>query len=188
MTMRRLTALVGLFMLAACASLPKLGAVPAISFADQPRLTVNVAKLEVEDATGPNAPSQLLTAASLEPADIAQSWARQRIATTGATGVARLRILESSVVENTLPAPARVGGYGTSGQERTLVARLRAELVIDGPGDQKRALGEVTAERRIRGALAAPELEAHNEALLNELARRFDNVMTAQVGAALAGF
>ncbi len=186
--MRQLVGLAALLMLAACGSLPKPGAVPAISFGDQPRLQLKTAKLEIEDAAQANIQSQALPTDFLKPVDVALSWARQRIATTGATGVAHFRILESSVVEQTLPATTRIGGYGTSGQERTLVARLRVELVIDGLGEQKRALGEATAERRIRGALPPPELEAENDALMNELARRFDNVMTAQVGAALTGF
>jgi hypothetical protein len=186
--MRKLLGLAALFVLAACASLPKPGAQPVISFDGQPRLQLKTEKLDIEDVTPTSNPSQALPANFLKPADVALSWARQRIATTGTTGIAHFRILESSVVENTLPASARIGGYGTSGQERTLVARLRAELVIDGLGGKTRALGEATAERRIRSALPPPELEAENDALLSELARRFDNVMTAQVGAMLTGF
>lgn len=186
--MHRHALFVAVLMLAACAALPKPDATPAISFADAPRLQLNVMKLAIEQAAGVEAPPRAMPTASLLPADVARSWARKRIATTGMQGVARFRILEASVVDTTLPGTGQIGGFETSMQERSLIARLRVELVLEGIGAERRALGEATAERRIRGAPSRAEREAQYDALLSDLARRFDDVMTAQVGAALAGF
>jgi hypothetical protein len=186
--MRRLALLLAVLTLAACAALPQPNAAPAITFGDKPRLQLNVAKLEIEEAAGVEMVPQALPTASLAPADVARSWARQRIATAGTQGVARFRILEASVVDTTLPGTGHMGGFETSMQERSLIARLRVDLVLEGIGNERRALGDATAERRVHGTLSPAEREAQYDALLGDLARRFDDVMTAQVGAALAGF
>jgi hypothetical protein len=187
--MARLVLLFALPLLAACAALqsPRAGLSPT-SFTEEPRFVLAVEKLVIDEESAAAASPRTFRIAGPGPADVAKGWARQRLVAEGERGLARLRILEASVTETAAPASREIGGYETSAEERALMARLRVELVIEGDGERRRTLGEVTAERRLRSIPSPAEIEAERDFLLAELARRFDNVMTAQTQALLAGF
>ncbi len=172
----------GLAMLAFAAN-PARAAESRITFADAPPIQLSASQLVVEESA--QAPPGLGGEFSPPPSEIARVWSKTRLVLSGTGGTVRVRILEASLVEEALPTTAGLSGYVTSDNPRMLVMRLVAELV-SADGTSVRA--SASAERRIDQAQSTGAIGPYYDALLTDLARKFDRAMTAQARTLSVGF
>lgn len=178
-----------LLTLAACQSVPaSQPAPPRFDFSDRVAYEFASRTLEIDEVyRSPAAAPHVEHIYTVEPADIARAWARDRLRLVGTTGGIVVRILEASVVEEALPTTGGLRGYLTNEQDRRYTARLRVELIITTPEGTGRVEGEATASRTLPESANVSAMELDYHALLDQLSRTFDAQLSTQVSAYLVG-
>lgn len=126
------------FLLAGCATEVQKPGFPQISFAHLQPISLNVARIEMENryispATRPNVEHEF----PVSPAAVASNWGRDRLRAVGASGVARVIVRRASVVEVPLKRTTGVTGAFTRDQSE------RYEAVIDMMVELRNATGNV---------------------------------------------
>lgn len=126
------------FLLAGCATEVQKSGFPQISFAHLQPISLNVARIEMENryfspATRPNVEHEF----PVSPAALASNWGRDRLRAVGASGVARVIVRRASVVEVPLKRTTGVTGAFTRDQSE------RYEAVIDMMVELRDATGNV---------------------------------------------
>jgi hypothetical protein len=108
---------------------------PDIRFTDQPRLRLDVAKIEVQDEFRPSfqAPN-VEHLFPVPPQRAAENWVKDRLEATGTTRRARVRIVDASVKEVELPRTPGLTGTFTKDQAQRYDASI--EMAIDILGDR----------------------------------------------------
>jgi hypothetical protein len=142
--------LIGLLVLAGCASPPPLPTYPPLQFTDtQNNLAFNVARIEVvDDYVPPMSAPHVETQAPLAPATAVRQWASQRLVAAGQSGVLRVHIIDASIVETALPTSAGVEGMVTSEPDRRYQGSLRVRLEYQ-PGYGPGSFAEASSTRSI---------------------------------------
>lgn len=136
------------FLVAGCATQVQKPVYPQISFAHLPQISMNVARVELEDryvspAIEPNVEHRF----PVSPAKTALKWGRDRLKPVGAGGVARLIVERASVVEEPLaPTPGIRGVFTKDQSERYTGVVVVSVEIIDESG-AKRAVVRSTARR-----------------------------------------
>jgi hypothetical protein len=136
------------FVLAGCATEVERPGFPQISFAHLQPISLNVARIEVENryvspATRPNVEHEF----PVSPAAAASNWGRDRLRAVGQTGTARVIVRRASVIEVPLKRSTGVKGAFTRDQSERYDAIIDMKVELrDGNGDV-RVTAESTAKR-----------------------------------------
>jgi hypothetical protein len=120
---------------------------PELTWNHLPPITLDVAEIEIIDATQPTGASPHVEHLfPLPPAKAAERWARDRLRAGGASNRARFIIQRAEVTEVNLRQTGGLSGWFTKDQSERYDADLAVLLEIRSPAGQR--LGQVTAELR----------------------------------------
>jgi len=133
---------------AGCAAEAQKPGFPQISFAHLQPISLNVARVEVENryvspAARPNVEHEF----PVSPAAVAMNWGRDRLRAAGASGVARVVVRRASVVEVPLKRSEGVKGLFTRDQSERYDAVIDMMAEIRDEAGNVRVTVESTAKR-----------------------------------------
>lgn len=142
------TFVAAVFLLAGCATDVERPGFPKISFAHLQPISLNVARIEVENryvspATRPNVEHEF----PVSPAATASNWGRDRLRAVGSAGVARVIVRRASVVEVPLKRTTGVKGAFTRDQSERYDAVIDMMIELRDANGNVRATAESTAKR-----------------------------------------
>lgn len=134
--------------LAGCATQVQRPGFPQISFAHLQPISLNVARIEVENryvspATRPNVEHEF----PVSPAAVASNWGRDRLRAVGQTGTARVIVRRASVVEVPLKRSTGVKGAFTRDQSERYDAIIDMAVELRDANGDIRVTAESTAKR-----------------------------------------
>lgn len=136
------------FLLTGCAKELQKPGFSQISFAHLQPISLNVARIEVENryvspATRPNVEHEF----PVSPAAVASNWARDRLRAVGQSGVARVVVRRASVVEVPLKRTTGVTGVFTRDQSERYDAIIDMMVELRDAAGNVRVTAESTAKR-----------------------------------------
>jgi hypothetical protein len=153
---------------------------PELTWTHLPPITLDVAEIEIIDATQPTGASPHVEHLfPLPPAKAAERWARDRLRAGGSANRARFIIQRAEVIEVGLRQTEGVSGIFTKDQSERYDADLAVLLEIR--SDVGQLLGQVTAE--LRKSRTVPEDASLNEreriwfAITDDLAKLLNEEM-----------
>lgn len=134
--------------LAGCAAEVQRPGYPQISFAHLQPISLNVARIEVENryvspATRPNVEHEF----PVSPAAAASNWGRDRLRAVGQTGTARVIVRRASVIEVPLKRSTGVKGAFTRDQAERYDAIIDMAVELRDANGDIRVTAESTAKR-----------------------------------------
>lgn len=182
-------ALMAMTLLAACAGDPPAPArQQSVSFEAQAPLRLDIAAVTVEPRyRAPGRAPHVEHLHGVTPETVARSWAAARLVPTGNRGRAVLTILEGSVISEDLPKKGGLTGFFGDQKDTRLTARLKTRLVVERPGSEAgnfeewSADVEASANRTILESASLNERDAAYAALIQSLAKNFDDALTAEI-------
>ena len=135
-------------LLAGCATDVEKPGFPQISFAHLQPISLNVARIEVENryispATRPNVEHEF----PVSPAAAASNWGRDRLRAVGQTGTARVIVRRASVIEVPLKRSSGLKGAFTRDQSERYDAIIDMVVELRDAGGNVRVTAESTAKR-----------------------------------------
>ena len=147
-------ALLGLLLLVGCETAATRPNFPDIRFTSQPRMRVDVAAIDLQNAfhasfRAPNVEHLF----PIPPEHAMQNWAEDRIEATGTTRRLRVRIIDASVIESELPRTKGLTGAFTTDQAQRYDAK--AAMSIDILDD--RGFAESNIEASVSLTRSVPE-------------------------------
>jgi len=136
------------FLLAGCATEVEKPGFPQISFAHLQPISLNVARIEVENryvspATRPNVEHEF----PVLPAAVASNWGSDRLRAVGQTGTARVIVRRASVIEVPLKRSTGVKGAFTRDQSERYDAIIVMKVELRDGNGNVRVTAESTAKR-----------------------------------------
>ncbi|MBT5646246.1 MAG: hypothetical protein HOJ41_00155 [Rhodospirillaceae bacterium] len=136
------------FLLTGCATEVQKPGFSQISFAHLQPISLNVARIEVENryvspATRPNVEHEF----PVSPAAVASNWGRDRLRAVGQSGVARVVVRRASVVEVPLKRTTGVTGAFTRDQSERYDAIIDMMVELRDADGNVRVTAESTAKR-----------------------------------------
>lgn len=136
------------FLLTGCATEVQKPGFSQISFAHLQPISLNVARIEVENryvspATRPNVEHEF----PVSPAAVASNWGRDRLRAVGQSGVARVVVRRASVVEVSLKRTTGVTGAFTRDQSERYDAIIDMMVELRDADGNVRVTAESTAKR-----------------------------------------
>ncbi len=136
------------FLLTGCATEVQKPGFSKISFAHLQPISLNVARIEVENryvspATRPNVEHEF----PVSPAAVASNWGRDRLRAVGQSGVARVVVRRASVVEVPLKRTTGVTGAFTRDQSERYDAIIDMMVELRDADGNVRVTAESTAKR-----------------------------------------
>jgi len=136
------------FLLTGCATEVQKPGFSQISFAHLQPISLNVARIEVENryvspATRPNVEQEF----PVSPAAVASNWGRDRLRAVGQSGVARVVVRRASVVEVPLKRTTGVTGAFTRDQSERYDAIIDMMVELRDADGNVRVTAESTAKR-----------------------------------------
>ena len=136
------------FLLTGCATEVQKPGFSQISFAHLQPISLNVARIEVENryvspATRPNVEHEF----PVSPAAVASNWGRDRLRAVGQSGVARVVVRRASVVEVPLKRTTSVTGAFTRDQSERYDAIIDMMVELRDADGNVRVTAESTAKR-----------------------------------------
>lgn len=136
------------FLLAGCAAEVQKPGFPQISFAHLQPISLNVARIDVENryvspATRPNVEHEF----PVSPAAAASNWGRDRLRAAGTSGVARVIVRRASVVEVPLKRSTGIKGAFTRDQAERYDAIIDMMVELRDASGNVRVTAESTAKR-----------------------------------------
>lgn len=135
-------------LLSGCATDVQKPGFPKISFAHLQPISLNVARVEVENryvspATRPNVEHEF----PVSPAAAASNWGRDRLRAVGPTGVVRVIVRRASVIEVPLKRTTGVKGAFTRDQSERYDAVIDMMVELRDANGNVRVTAESTAKR-----------------------------------------
>jgi hypothetical protein len=133
-------ALLGLLLLVGCETVATRPSFPDIRFTNEPRLRVDVAAVDLQNAFhasfhAPNVEHLF----PIPPEHAMQNWAEDRIEATGTMRRLRVRIIDASVTESELPRTKGLTGAFTTDQAQRYDAKAAMSLdILDDRGFSER--------------------------------------------------
>lgn len=176
-----LSVLLMAFLLIGCQNTPAPASYAAPSFSSLPKLSFNVAKVEVDEEY--NSPMRTPNVEHLFPTTPAQAvhiWVNDRIQATGSGGQMLFIIKDASVVETALPVKKGVEGAFTNEQASRYDAKLIVEARIY---SQDQAVSTASTDVTITLSRTLPEnatLEQHDR-LFNEMTNTMMQMFNQQM-------
>jgi hypothetical protein len=133
---------------------------PELTWTHLPPITLDVAEIEIIDATQPtDASPHVEHLFPVPPARAAERWARDRLRAGGSMNRARFIIQRAEVIEVNLQQSGGLSGFFTKDQSERYDADLAVLIEIRSDAGQR--LGQVTAE--LRKSHTVPEDASLNE-------------------------
>ena len=175
---------------AGCATDVEKPGFPQISFAHLQPITLNVARVEVENryvspAARPNVEHEF----PVSPAAAALNWGRDRLRAAGAAGVARVIVRRASVVEVPLERTGGLKGLFVKDQAERYDGRLTLAIEVLDAAGRPRASVTATAKRSqtVEENLTLNEREAVYLGLTEALIKDLDVELERQISRYFGG-
>lgn len=135
-------------LVAGCASKVEAPAYPQISFAHLPGISLDVARVDVENAyvspaTAPNVEHRF----PVSPSATALNWGRDRLKPAGGTGVVRVTVERASVVEVPLERTKGIRGAFTKDQSERYEGVITVAVRILDSNGEERAIVRASTQR-----------------------------------------
>ena len=146
----RLSAFVAcVLLLSACPSAPSR-VFPEITFADSPRIGLDVARIEIVQRYQPTLSDPYVDHLfPREPASVIRRWAEDRLVARGTSGTATLVIVNAAVTEEALARDPGFRGLVTIEQSERYEAEFAVRLEIDQPATRSTGQTNALARRSI---------------------------------------
>ncbi len=146
---RRAALLTIVLVLSACASAP-VRVLPEITFADSPRIGLDVARIEIVQRYQPTYSDPYVEHLfPREPASVIRRWAEDRLVARGASGTATLVIVNAAVTEEALARDPGLRGLVTIEQSERYQAEFAVRLEIAHPASRSSGTTNALARRSI---------------------------------------
>jgi hypothetical protein len=145
--------------LAACKSEPPPARLPDMTFANLPKILVDVAEIQIVDEFNPPfAPPNVEHKMPVPPAGAARRWAQDRLVAVGKSGRAVVTIRDAHVSETLLPRSTGVTSSFTTQQGARYdgVIEMTVEIKGDRGFDRRRASPRRAVPDHAREHLAQP--------------------------------
>ncbi len=140
--------------LAACESVKPRQQFPQITFDHLPKFNLDVARIDVASAyKTPGAKPNVEHLFPIEPAAMAERWARQRLRAVGTGGSARATVVHAAVIEVPLKRTTGLRGAFTTDQAERYEGALEMKIELTASGGRARAA--ITARTEL--SLTVPE-------------------------------
>lgn len=165
--------------LAACAT-PPAAKFPDITFSHLPKISVDVARIEVVDATTPStAANRVEGRMPAQPKSALRNWARDRLQPVGAAGVAKFIIEDASVTETDLAVNKDFKATFTKEQAERYVGNVQVTLKLEGVPYLTTADATASANRvqTVREDATINQRETIQFEMIEALMREFDHAM-----------
>lgn len=150
-TLVRLAALAMLLVpavaLVSCAA-PPPRTTPELTYKHLPPISLDAAAFDVETRYIPRlAKPNVEHLSPVTPYDAARRWGQDRIRPAGTQNMARLVILDASILEKDLPVEGGVSGMFTTSQAKRYEGRIAVLLEVLNPGRRQLAFATARADR-----------------------------------------
>jgi hypothetical protein len=149
-------ALAATLLLTACNDTPPPAPPATLSFANQPKLSLNVGRIDVvEEYKSPQRAPNIEHKLRISPASAMQLWVRDRLRAQAAPGSeaaskwVQVIIKDASVTEKDLPKTSGFKGYLTNDQDKQYDASIAVEVRVYGSAPLSEANAEASARRNI---------------------------------------
>lgn len=187
-----LALMVGALLLTGCTKPAPPGAQFAeITFQQYPRFNFAVGRIEiVREYMAPATPPHVDHLSPVPPLQMAERWARDRLAATGGPGELRYVIKRASVIESQLPRTTGIRGAFTNDQTQRYEAVVEVEIEIRNERGYRDGIATGRAERRrsVAEDISLAERERVWFAMTEELGRDLNLELERGIQGALGRF
>lgn len=165
-----------------CAS-PQAPKFPELRFTHLPKITLDVAAIEIVDNFSPSGPQHIEYRMPVAPENALRNWAKDRLQAGGVSGVAKFIINNASVTETKLTKKGGITGAFTTQQSHRYDADMRVELRLEGVPRVSKAYAEanVTRSQTIGEDASINVREQMWFDLTEALMKDFDPLMAASI-------
>lgn len=129
-----------------CAS-PTAPKFPELRFTHLPKITLDVASIEIVDNFQPAGVAHIENRMPVSPETALRNWAQDRLQAGGVSGVAKFIINSAAVTETKLTKKGGITGAFTTQQSHRYDADLRVELRLEGVPRVSKAYAEANVTR-----------------------------------------
>ena len=129
-----------------CAS-PPAPKFPDLRFTHMPKITLDVASIEIVDNFQPAGAAHIENRMPVSPETALRNWAQDRLEAGGVSGVAKFIINSAAVSETKLTKKGGITGAFTTQQSHRYDADLRVELRLEGVPRVSKAFAEANVTR-----------------------------------------
>jgi len=129
-----------------CAS-PPAPKFPELRFTHLPKITLDVASIEIVDNFQPAGVAHIENRMPVLPETALRNWAQDRLQAGGVSGVAKFIINSAAVTETKLTKKGGITGAFTTQQSHRYDADLRVELRLEGVPRVSKAYAEANVTR-----------------------------------------
>ena len=129
-----------------CAS-PPAPKFPELRFTHLPKITLDVASIEIVDNFQPAGVAHIENRMPVSPETALRNWAQDRLQAGGVSGVAKFIINSAAVTETKLTKKGGITGAFTTQQSHRYDADLRVELRLEGVPRVSKAYAEANVTR-----------------------------------------
>ncbi len=129
-----------------CAS-PPPPKFPDLRFTHMPKITLDVAAIEIVDNFQPAGPAHIEDRMPVPPETALRNWAEDRLVAGGVSGVAKFIINSAAVTETKLTKKGGLTGAFTTQQSHRYDADLRVQLRLEGVPRVSKAFAEANVTR-----------------------------------------
>ena len=129
-----------------CAS-PPAPKFPDLRFTHMPKITLDVASIEIVDNFQPAGAAHIEDRMPVSPETALRNWAQDRLQAGGVSGVAKFIINSAAVTETKLTKKGGITGAFTTQQSHRYDAHLRVELRLEGVPRVSKAFAEANVTR-----------------------------------------
>jgi len=144
--------------------------------AEEP-IRLDVGGITVENLNVPAEGAAAHATAALE------QWAHDRLAATGDGPPATYRILDASVINETLPTEHGMSAWFKDQQNRKITVHLKARLDYSAPHRELSATAEAVASTTLAESATAADVDAAYEKTIAVAAQSFDERMSREIRA-----
>jgi hypothetical protein len=177
-----LVVVLGVLVAGGCETPPTNGDTPEVTYRHLPKLTFNVARIEIEQTYRPPLrPPNVEHLFPESPGELAQRWAEDRLVADGTSGTLRYRVRQASVIETQLETKEDLGGVFTVEQSERYDARLVVLVVLLDAYGVERAHASVQADRWI--TVAEDTTVVERERIWFQMAEKLVNDMGVELEA-----
>ena len=134
------------FAVSGCES-PQAPKFPELHYTHMPKITLDVAAIEIVDNFQPSGPAHIEDRMPVSPETALRNWAEDRLVAGGVSGVAKFIINSAAVTETKLSKKGGISGAFTTQQSHRYDADLRVELRLEGVPRVSKAFAEANVTR-----------------------------------------
>ncbi|WP_416898753.1 MAG: hypothetical protein ACMVY4_03195 [Minwuia sp.] len=177
--------------LAACAGKPPPDppSAPKITFAHRPKLVFGVGLVDIQQPfVSPGRPPNVEHLLPNTPAQVAERWARDRVAADGSSGFVRYSILDASIVANTLETDKSLSGFFKNQNDVRYDGRIQVRIDVQSDAGTGFAEGIVTRSQTATEELSLNERDLLLIEFVEGMGRDLDLRLENEIRASLTRF